>query len=371
MAARTANDGAIRWGFIGTGRVAGQFARGLMAVAGAQRYAVCSKTPEQARAFAEVHGFTVACDDMDSMLADKGLDVVYIAAPPSHHSKLALACIAAGKAVLVEKPFAASLGEAESVVKSARAAGVFCMEAMWTRFLPAYGEVKRLASSGAIGELRMFIADFGAPVAYDPESPFFSPDGGGGALLDRGVYPIAMAIDLFGAPTSVTSRCVKLPTGVDDLVSASLRFPRDRVASISACLCAYGANEAVIMGSRGRIRVHEPMCRPESFEVAIREPERIGLSEPSCEAVVPSFAERVKEVSWVRRMHSAVSAWLPGGLRRHTVPFRANGYCHEAEEVMRCIRAGKTESERMPLDDSLTALRVVDEIRRSWNETQD
>lgn len=371
MATRKAHDVEIRWGFIGTGYAAAQFARGLKVVAGAQRYAVCSKTPEQARAFAEVHGFAVVCDDMDSMLRDSRLDVVYIAAPPALHSELALACTAAGKAVLVEKPFAASLAEAESIVRSARAAGVFCMEAMWTRFLPAYGEVKRLASSGAIGELRMLIADFGAPVAYDPESPFFSPAGGGGALLDRGVYPISMAVDLFGAPSSVTSRRVTLPTGVDDLVSASLRFPGDRIASINAYLCAYGANEAVLLGTRGRIRVHEPMCRPESFDVAVREPQQTRPPESSREAVATSFTERLKDVSWVRRVHSAVSAWLPGAPRRHTVPFRANGYCHEAEEVMRCIRAGRTESERMPLDDSLTALRVVDEIRRSWNETQE
>ena len=148
-------------------------------------------------------------------MADPEVDALYIATPHPQHLQLALAAIAAGKAVLVEKTFTATVAGAERLIDAARTAGVFAMEAMWTRFQPAIVEARRLVDEGAIGEVRQVQADLGVDRPYDPADRLFDPAQGGGALLDLGVYVVSFAQYFLGVPDRVEVVGSLAPTGVD------------------------------------------------------------------------------------------------------------------------------------------------------------
>ena len=125
------------------------------------------------------------------------MDAVYVATIHSTHADAVRASLRAGKAVLCEKPLTTTALEGRRLPGSGRA-GVLLMEAMWTRFLPAWREAKMLVDAGTIGSLRNFQADFSGYTAFDPESRLDNVAKGGGALLDVGVYSIHMALFILG-----------------------------------------------------------------------------------------------------------------------------------------------------------------------------
>jgi predicted dehydrogenase len=116
----------------------------------------------------------------------------------------------AGKGVLVEKPFAMNLREAEQVVTLARSRRLFLMEAMWTRYLPAFDEVRRIVASGEIGTVRQVVPDFGFTANFGAEHRVFNPELGGGALLDLGIYPLSIASALLGPVTEIRAQASAL-----------------------------------------------------------------------------------------------------------------------------------------------------------------
>ncbi|MFN8568711.1 MAG: Gfo/Idh/MocA family oxidoreductase [Kouleothrix sp.] len=189
----------IRWGILGTGSIAGQFARGLAALDDAKLVAVGSRTAAAAAGFAQRVGAERAHGSYAELAHDPQVDAIYIATPhPLHHANTLL-CLGAGKAVLCEKPFAINAGEAAAMIDAARARGLFLMEAMWTRFLPHMLRLRELLAAGVIGELRMLQADFGFRTEFNPHSRLFDPALGGGALLDVGIYPVSLASMLWCA----------------------------------------------------------------------------------------------------------------------------------------------------------------------------
>jgi predicted dehydrogenase len=196
----------IRWGILGTGRIAGQFARGLAALDDAELVAVGSRAAQTAAEFADEHGVPHRHASYADLAADPDLDAIYVATPHPFHKGNSLLCLGAGKAVLCEKPFTINAAEAEEVVAAARGQGRFLMEAMWTRFVPAAARVRELLAEGAIGEVRMLRADFGYRAGIDPNGRLFNLALGGGALLDVGVYTVSFASMVFGAqPSQITS----------------------------------------------------------------------------------------------------------------------------------------------------------------------
>ena len=197
---RASEGRPIRWGILGTGRVAGRFAQALRELDDARLLAAGSRRLATAEAFARHHGVERAYGSYAQLAADPDLDIVYVASPHALHREHSLLCLEAGRAVLCEKPFALNATEAREVIASARSRGLFCMEAMWTRFLPAMRRLTELVDAGAIGELRMVTAQLGFPSEPDPSSRLFDPALGGGALLDLGVYPLALASQLLGRP---------------------------------------------------------------------------------------------------------------------------------------------------------------------------
>ena len=316
----------FRWGILGTGAIARQFVEGLGSLSEAEVLAVGSRSEASAAEFAEEREIPRRYASYEDLTADPDVDIVYVATPHPCHAANAELCLNAGKAVLCEKPFTVNAAEAERVVGLARDKGLFLMEGMWTRFFPLMEKVRRLISEGAIGEVRMLNVDFGFRTDVDPASRLFDPALGGGALLDVGVYCVSLASMVLGRPSGSVGLSHLGETGVDEQASVVLEHEGGRLANLSIGIRTATPQEATVMGTDGYVRVHSPWWRPTSMTIS-----RPGEESETVEA-----------------------------------PVSGNGFNYEAAEVMRCLEAGETESEIMPLDETLSVMRTMDGIRAAW-----
>jgi predicted dehydrogenase len=232
--------------------------------------------------------------------------------------------IASGKAVLVEKPFTMTGDEAEDIADAARRTGTFCLEAMWARFNPHLVRVREVLASGELGEITTVLADHGQWFARDRESRLFAPELGGGALLDLGIYPVSFASMVLGTPTRVTARATSAFTGVDAQTSILLEHAGGAHAVLTTTLRAVTPTTATIVGTQGRLEIDGPFYAPGGFTVTPRQ----------------------------------------GTPWRYDEPHEGLGLRHEAAEVVRCLREGLTESKVLPLDETVSIMRTLDEVRR-------
>ncbi|WP_225408888.1 Gfo/Idh/MocA family protein [Stigmatella hybrida] len=326
---------AIQWGILGTGNIARQFAEALRMLPDAGLLAVGSRSRDSADAFARTQGVPRAYGSYEELAKDPEVEVVYIATPHPLHKDNSLLCLEHGKAVLCEKPFTLDAQEGALIADKAREKGLFCMEAMWNRFVPIMRELDARLATGAIGEVRMLNASLGLPFAFNPHHRVFAPALGGGALLDLGVYPVSFALRLFGRPTRITSHAVLGETGVDEQVSILLDFPEGRQATLSTSVRNRLQNDAAVFGTHGMLHLHEPLNCPETL------------------THVPT-----------RAIGGADTPLQPP----HTLTRKVlgNGYAHEAAEVMRCMREGLLESPLMPLQETLLIMETMDAIQAAW-----
>jgi predicted dehydrogenase len=349
----------FRWGIIGAGYVARKFVLGLRSSDGGTPALVCSRTEANARAFARDFGIADVRLSVEDALRSSDVDAFYIATPPSAHRDQAIACLSAGKPVLVEKPFAASLGDAEAMVAAARSSGVFCMEGMWTRFLPLLEELRAKISDGAIGTPHSLCGSFGASNLPDPSESLFNPALGGGALLHRGIYPLAMAIDLLGEGALLAAAATKGLTGVDEDCVLVLRHPGGALSTVRASLRAPLPNDLTIEGDHGAIHVYAPIFRP--FRMALTKTR--PTSRPrSGNLTFERFRESALAQAAQQRLRGLTATLRrPGGRRIVTRTYAGNGYHYEADEVMRRIRQGAKESILMPLAQSVAMAALFDQ----------
>ncbi|MDL5154546.1 Gfo/Idh/MocA family protein [Actinomycetospora termitidis] len=313
----------IRWGIAGPGRIAANLARDLVTVEGTELAAVGSRSEERAQAFAVEHGAARAHGSYRALIDDPDVDAIYIATPHPQHADLAVAALEAGKAVLVEKTFTATLAGAWRVVDTARRHGVFAMEAMWTRFQPAVVRAREIYEAGEIGEVRSVQADLGTVRDVDPSDRLFNAELGGGALLDLAVYPVSFAqMVLGGSPSQVHAVGRMETTGVDAENALLMAWEDGRFATAQTSFHSPSPGQARIFGSTGWIDVLPRFHHPTTIVV-----------------------------------HR--SADDPG--ERLELPATGAGYSHEIVEVNECLRAGRTESAVMPLDDTLAVQAVLAE----------
>jgi len=338
---------------------------------GATLAAVSSRALARALEFARHFEVKHAHESVESLIRNDEVDVVYVATPHDRHLDDCLACLTGGRAVLCEKPFALNARQAGAVINAARSRRLFCMEAMWMRFHPLILQVRSLIQSGAIGRVRLFTADMGYPTSFEPENRFFSLSYGGGALLDRGVYPLSLAFFLLGPPTDVMGRATIGSTGVDEQMAALLTYPDGALAVLTASLRSRLGNEATIIGTTGRIRIHEPLYAPHRVTL-------LPVVEPAGPAVTAQASPRgwrsqLKRHPFLRRAFGEIGRPMLGLIRRHESRFVhygwGTGYQFEAAEVMRCLLAGERESPLMPLDETLAILNATDTLRASWKLT--
>lgn len=317
----------IRWGIMGLGTIAHKFAAGLRAVPDAELVAVASRTKDKAEAFGAEFGVARCHGSYAELANDPEVDVVYVATPHPMHAPNSTLCLRAGKAVLCEKPFTATRREAEALVAVAREEKRFLMEAMWKRFLPVSVQVRQWLAEGRIGEPRMVQADFGFRSSIEEEERLFNPEYAGGSLLDVGIYCISCANMVFGgAPERITGMADVGRTGVDEQAAFVLGYSGGRLAVLSSAIRTTTPQEAVIMGTEGLIRLHAPFWSGKRVTIAIegREPETLEC------------------------------------------PYPGNGYNCQAVAVGECLRAGRTECDVMPLDESVRLMGVMDELRAQW-----
>jgi predicted dehydrogenase len=251
---------SLRWGVIGTG-IAGPFVSALHAHTNQRAVAVTARDKVKTEAFARKYGIATVHPDPSALTSDPEVDAVYVATPHPLHREQALAAIAAGKHVLIEKPIAMSAAEAREITDAGRAAGVLVQEAMWTRYLPQSDILRQVLADGLLGDVRLVRADFGFVFPYDPGHRLWNPELGGGALLDAGVYPISFASSVLGAPTSVTAAGSSSPAGVDERADLLLTSAGATALASTSLVTALPVT-ASVLGSAGRLDVLSPFFGP-------------------------------------------------------------------------------------------------------------
>lgn len=316
-------DKQIRWGILGTGRIAHDFAVGLRDAPGAVLAGVGSRGNESAQAFAAEFGAAAAYGSYEELAQAPDVDIIYIGTPHPMHAENAKLALRGGKAVLCEKPFAMTRREADEVVALARAGKLFLMEAMWTRFMPALAEVRRIIDSGEIGKVGLVQADFGIPATTDPEHRVNKLELGGGALLDLGIYPLSIACALLGKVSSVQAQAIIGETGVDLSTAFTMKHEGGTLSVCSCSLRTRSSCELVVSGTRGSVRMHRMFHMATRLTVELQD----------------------------------------GSSRTVDVPWLGNGYTHEAIAAGECLRAGRTEHALMTHEETLRLMDLLDNIR--------
>lgn len=313
----------FRWGILGCGNIAKKFATGLQAAEGAELVAVGSRTQENADQFADQFDVPTRHASYEVLVNDDNVDAIYVSTPHPFHKENSILCLEAGKAVLCEKPFAVNQKDAQEMVDVAREKNVFLMEAMWTRFLPVTVQVRKWLADGVIGDVRMMYADFGFRAGINPEGRLFNMNLGGGGLLDVGIYPISYASMVFGGqPTTISSQAHLGETGVDEQAAMIFGYGEGELALLSCGVRIKTPHDAKILGTDGMISVD------------------------------PSFWNGTKATLSVGGNEEVVE-----------LPHKGNGYEYEAEEVARCVRAGKIESDVISHDETLALMGTMDAVR--------
>jgi predicted dehydrogenase len=318
----------LRWGIVGPGWIAGEFAKAVRAHTAQTIVAVASRSIDRASAFAASHGIEFAVGSTEELLARADIDVVYIATPQSEHLPIALEAIAAGKHVLVEKPITVTAEEARILAAAASSAGVLAMEGMWSRYLPQTSVIRQLLDDGVIGDVTTVIADHGQAIAVDPNHRLYRPELGGGALLDIGIYPVQLSSMVFGAPARVTAVGGMTDTGVDAYSTLVLEHGGGAQSTLVSSIVARTPMTASIAGAEGTIVIDSIFYLPGSFTLA------------STDHFGP-------------KLHFADSTGLEF----------FDGLAWEATALATFVGEGRTESPLHTLDESISILATIDDAR--------
>lgn len=317
----------LNWGVLGPGGIADDFVTTLHANSDQRMLGVGSRSQERADAFAARHGIPGSYGSYRALVDDPTIDIVYVSAPHSEHRDLAMLAIAAGKHVLVEKPIALSAAEAREIAAAANAAGVFAMEALWTRFLPQSTVIRQLLDDGVLGEVRLITAELGFRFDFGAEHRLYNPALGGGALLDLGVYPVWFSHFALGVPDAVHASGSLGSTGVDVQAALTLEYPDGAQALAVATMTANTRNGATISGTLARVEVEPMFITPAGFTLHGSDGERLDWRDD------------------------------------HGHGFWRDGLAWQAAAVAQHVSDGLTEAPEHPLAMSIAMLETIDEAR--------
>lgn len=247
----------VRFGIIGLGGIADRFAKVLNTAGGVELTAVASRDMSRSKAFGEKFGSKKVYDSYSLLMADEDIDVVYIALTHNFHYDIVKECLNNGKGVICEKPFVLNKKHAEELVQLSREKNVLLMEAMWTRFIPAFRKAREWVETGRIGGVKLVNASFCFNVPFDPENRLFDPTVAGGCLYDAGVYPIEFAMGILDEkPSKVSGLATFSKTGVDDFAVVNMSFESGALASLSCGFTANTSQDARVYGTEGSIIVY-------------------------------------------------------------------------------------------------------------------
>ncbi|MET7338476.1 Gfo/Idh/MocA family oxidoreductase [Nonomuraea sp. NPDC005650] len=319
---------SLRWGIVGPGWIAGEFAKALRAHTAQRLVAVSSRSVERAQAFATEHGIEYVLGSTEQLVRHPEVDVVYVATPQSAHLAVGLAAIAAGKHVLIEKPITVTAAEARTLAEAARAAGVLVMEAMWSRYLPQTSVIRKLLADGVFGDVRVVLADHGQAITADPQHRLYRPELGGGALLDLGVYPVQFSSMVLGTPTQVVAVGGMTDTGVDAYSTLVLTHERGALSTLYSSIQTRTPTTGAIAGTEATLSVDGPFYTPTSFSLS-----GAGHFSPTLRWSDPTGLRGFDALSW------------------------------EATALARFVGEGRTESPVHPLEETVSIIATIDQAR--------
>ena len=343
------DDAPVRFGVIGAGFIAHWFAEAVAREPAAQIVAITSAHRERAAAFAEEHGIPHARASLGEMLAAHGpgseapIDVVYVGSPNSLHAEHAITALEAGFHVLVEKPFALTAGQARAMVDAAGRADRFLMEGWLSAFEPGVAQVRdALGRMDRLHRVVLSKEQFSSRMeAYRAGSlpPAFDPALGGGSLMDLGIYPVSLAIHLFGKPDRVTATGELLDCGVDVRGTVILSYDSGEHDGLEV-VCLHSKTSP---GTESTFAADHDVLSIDDCQW----PERIELRGPAADRSAGEDRQAHEDLSVER------AAQQPG-----------HQLAYELAEVCRLVRAGARESDLHPLSSSVAAIAVLEEARR-------
>jgi predicted dehydrogenase len=307
---------------LSTGWIAEQFVTDLQHLPDASAVAVGSRTPEAAHTFAERFGIPRAHGSWAALVEDPEVDAIYVATPHHAHFEASMLSLSAGKATLTEKPVTLDAAGAEKLIKTAHSNGVFLMEAMWMRCIPAVRRAAGLVADGVIGDVTTVQADFGLQGPFTEPHRLVTKALGGGALLDLGIYPVTFAQLFLGVPQQIRAWASLTDGGVDQNTGMVFGYDSGSLAMLACSLVGDTPRMGTITGTLGRIDFGRTFFNPQGFTLW--------------------HGETAEEV---------------------TLPFEGKGYHFEAAEVQRCVSEGLLESPLIPHTETLAVMRTLDAVR--------
>jgi predicted dehydrogenase len=351
----------IRWGFVGTSGVAESMARAINRSDQQRLVSVTSGQRLNAEKFASMFGAKVA-SNVDALAGDPDVRCVYIASPTSNHEEHALKVLAAGKAVLIEKPFTVDAVSAERVIQKARENGLLCMEAAWTRFLPLVVDIRQRIANGEIGAVRQLNSSFCRADSCEPTRNVFRLDRGGGALLHRAFYGVTLARHFLGPVETVKSVARIGSTGVDEDCVLTMVHLSGALSVTRASLVSSAPQEPIMLqGEKGSFRIDPPLFRPSGA--------RFIKTTVMTTAHAGGLIGSIREKPWAHRLRQKLEPLVrrmhPGGINLAR-PYAGNGYDHQVLAFGEALRTGLTESQIVPLDETLDVMRLLDAARAEW-----
>lgn len=303
----------IRWGIIGTGYIAGRFAKSLKSESHSTLAAVSSRSQDKAETFAKNFDAEKFYAGHDLILADENIDAVYIALPHALHKDFSIKALKAGKAVLCEKPATLNFSEMKEIADVARAEKVLFMEAMKPRFVPLYEKIK--SARAEIGEIISVETSLCNLMELTGKT-YHTQKGQGGALLDVGIYCASWLEDFLGENFSVKNVTAKIENDIDYYVDAELNFD-GKIGKLECAFDRKKPRQAILHGTRGKIIVDE-LHRPQSATINDK----------------------------------IISA-----------PYEVDDFYGEIKHFVNCLEAGICESDIMSLSASLHCAKILDSVR--------
>ena len=312
----------VKWAILGAGKIAHKFANDFKVVSNGKIIAVASQSRSKAEIFAQDYDIECFYSSYESMLQNPEIEIVYVATPHNFHFEHASLCLNNGKAVLCEKPVCVNSTELEQLSRLAKEKNLFFMEGMWTYYLPAILKTMEWIHADKIGDVLQLQLSFGFAGDMNPDGRLANPKLAGGALLDIGIYGVALSELIFNNKLkSVQSMGQLGNTGVDEYNSIQLKYTNGGVSKISSSFLSNMKNEAVIYGTKGRIEI-------------------------------PKF--------WMAKKTTLI---LENEIFEFVDDSKEFGYNYEAYAVGELIKKGKLESSLIPIWKSKKILPILDEIR--------
>lgn len=320
---------ATRWGIASSGKISQDFVNALSTYdSGHTVVAVAARSLDSAKEFAEKHNIPKAYGGYGDLANDPEVEVVYVGAINPAHLEICKLMLNSGKHVLCEKPLAMNVKETKELVELARSKKLFFMEALWTRFVPAYVKLREELAAKSIGDIRSVNVQFGVVITSDR---VFKKELGGGATLDIGVYAIQFASLAFGGerPIKVLAGGHLNDHGTDEAVSVTFLYSGGKTATLAMHTKVDFNNHAWVYGTKGGITVTSPFWSSQK------------IITPENEFYFP-YPEAKQPFNFTNSI----------GLR------------YEAQHVRECLEKGLTESPVIPLDETLLLAELMEEVRK-------